>query len=153
MKKIILVISVILFMSIIFIFSNFKGEDSDNQSIGFLENTVGKIASVFDKDITEEEKESLYLKLNYPFRKIAHICEYFILSLLVCLLLNSFKLNVNKIILFTFLISFLFACGDEIHQLYVVNRNGSFFDVMVDSIGIILFLGIYYFKERRKMYD
>lgn len=151
MKKYIIVISIILFIGVIFLFSNIKGEDSDRQSIGFLENTIGNIASIIDKDITEEEKGELYLKLNYPLRKLAHICEFFILSLLICLLFHNLNFSMNKVILFTFIISFIVACGDEIHQLFVVDRCGSIFDVFVDTIGIVLFLVIYYFKERGKV--
>lgn len=151
MKKYIIIICIILFIGVIYVFSNFKGEDSDKQSIGLLENTIGRIASIIDKDITEEEKTELYLKLNYPLRKIAHICEFFILSFLLCMLFHSFKFSMNKVILFTFIGSFIIACGDEIHQLFVPSRYGSIFDVFVDSIGIILFLVIYYFKERGKV--
>ena len=46
----------------------------------------------------------------------------------------------------------MFACGDEIHQLFVVDRYGSLFDVFVDSIGIVIMLVIYYFKERGKVW-
>lgn len=151
MKKYIIIICIILFIGVIYVFSNFKGEDSDKQSIGLLENTVGKIASIIDRDITEEEKTELYLRLNYPLRKLAHMCEFFILSLLLCLLFQNLKFSANKVVLFTFLGSFIIACGDEMHQLFVPDRNGSLFDVFVDSIGIMLFLVIYYFKERRKV--
>ena len=151
MKKYILLICIILFIGIIFLFSNLKGEVSDRQSIGLLENTVGNLVSIIDKDITEEEKHELYLKLNYPLRKLAHILEFFILSLLVCLFLHNLNIGMLKVIVFTFIICFIFACGDEIHQLFVMDRYGSFFDVLVDSIGIVIMLLIYYFKERGKV--
>ena len=151
MKKYFILICIILFIGIIFLFSSLKGEVSDRQSIGLLENTVGKVASIIDKDITEEEKHELYLKLNYPLRKLAHILEFFILSLLVCLFLHSLNIGMLKVIVFAFIICFMFACGDEIHQLFVVDRHGSLFDVFVDSIGIVIMLVIYYFKERGKV--
>lgn len=151
MKKYIILICIVLFMGVIFLFSNVKGEESDRQSIGLLENTIGNIASIIDKDITEEEKNELYLRLNYPLRKTAHVLEFFALSLLICLFLHNLNIDMLKVIIFTFIISFAFACGDEIHQLFVPNRNGCFLDVMIDTIGILILLIIYYFKERRKV--
>lgn len=151
MKKYIILICIVLFMGVIFLFSNVKGEESDRQSIGLLENTIGNIASIIDKDITEEEKNELYLRLNYPLRKTAHVLEFFVLSLLICLFLHNLNIDMLKVIIFTFIISFAFACGDEIHQLFVPNRNGCFLDVMIDTIGILILLIIYYFKERRKV--
>ena len=151
MKKYIILICIVLFMGVIFLFSNVKGEESDRQSIGLLENTIGNIASIIDKDITEEEKNELYLRLNYPLRKTAHVLEFFVLSLLICLFLHNLNIDMLKVIIFTFIISFAFARGDEIHQLFVPNRNGCFLDVMIDTIGILILLIIYYFKERRKV--
>ena len=147
MKKYIIIICIILFMGIIYLFSNLKGEVSDRQSIGILDRVI----LLFDKNISDEDREELSLKLNYPLRKLAHIVEYFILCLLVCLLFHNLGYNMWKVILITFMISFIFACGDEIHQLFVKDRYGCFFDVLVDTVGIILFLIIYYFKERRKV--
>jgi VanZ family protein len=52
--------------------------------------------------------------------------------------------------MYSFILCFLYACSDEIHQLYVPGRSGNIKDVFVDSIGISLVLVVYYFKKRGK---
>jgi VanZ family protein len=76
-------------------------------------------------------------------RKIAHITEYFVLTLL---LYRAFKgaFIPNRINLF-FLpgtLSFLYAVSDEIHQYFVPTRGPSAKDVLIDCLGIILFFVI-----------
>ena len=51
-----------------------------------------------------------------------------------------------------FVFCFLYACSDEVHQLFVPGRSGNIIDVGIDSIGSyfgILFFYIYY-QLRRK---
>lgn len=73
---------------------------------------------------------------NFQFilRKIFHVFEFFILN---SLLLKGFSKNKKDDILFT-LISVLFAISDEIHQFFILNRVASIFDVLIDSVGILI---------------
>ena len=43
-----------------------------------------------------------------------------------------------KSILITLIIVFLYACTDEIHQLFISGRSGEFRDIMVDTCGGII---------------
>ena len=151
MKRVILFILIILMMGIIFKFSSSNGEESTHQSMGLIGKTIGLIAEIINPDITEEEKLILYEKYHLPVRKLAHITEYFILCLLVCMFLCTYDINYIKVIIYSFVFCFLYACSDEIHQLYVPGRSGNIIDVFVDSIGISLVLVVYYFKKRGKV--
>ena len=147
-KKIISWILVLIWMGIIFYFSSFNGEESTEQSRGFIYNTLGNIVEFFNKDITSEEKEILICKYDPIVRKLAHMFVYFILSILVCVSLNNYNLDIRKIILYSFLICFLYACSDEIHQTYVGDRSGKFLDVIIDGIGFSLGNMIIYLKNK-----
>lgn len=88
-----------------------------------------------------EETKPAGIPDNFQFilRKLFHISEFFILNLF---LLKGFSKNKKDNILFT-LISILFAISDEIHQFFVLNRVASVFDVLIDTIGILLGYIIY----------
>ncbi len=88
------------------------------------------------------------LDIDTILRKIAHVLEYMILT---WLLYRAFKgtLKVDTLSLFFYpvVISFFYAVSDEIHQIYVPYRHGCFWDVLIDSIGII---GFYIITQLRK---
>ena len=57
--------------------------------------------------------------------------------------------KIKNIFIVSILLSILYSCTDEIHQLFVSGRSGSIIDVMIDSIGIILGIFIYkLFKDK-----
>lgn len=85
--------------------------------------------------------------LSYDFllRKCAHIFEFTVLGFLIfntAWRSNWFKgkkeLRVIYSILIAFFIAISLAISDEIHQTYVRGRNGTYTDVMIDSIGIMI---------------
>jgi VanZ family protein len=75
--------------------------------------------------------------LDFVLRKIAHITEYAILTLL---LIRAIKLHLNKkgTLVVSALIALVYAISDEYHQTFVFGRHGTVRDVGIDSIGIIL---------------
>ena len=82
-------------------------------------------------------------------RKIGHITEYFILTILVARTAGGsiFRINKKSIILGA-LFSFFFAVSDEYHQTFTHGRHGAPIDVGVDSIGIIL-AGISFWRFKK----
>lgn len=151
MKKYVLLVLIILWMGVIFIFSSKTGSESTKQSDGFISITIGNIVSIFDKSLTNEEKERIIDIAEIPIRKIAHITEYFILTILVSLFVNSYKISIKNVVYITFAICILYSCSDEIHQLFVSDRSGQIIDVLIDSIGISIWLIIYYLYKRKEV--
>ena len=72
---------------------------------------------------------------DFVLRKIAHITEYAILSILVY--------RAVKNIFWSIYSSIIYAVTDEYHQYFVPGRITSLFDVLVDSLGVILGIIIY----------
>lgn len=131
-KKIVLVSLTIVWMIIIFIFSNQKAIMSTENSQSFVRSTIVNIYRLFDRNASDEKLNDIVETFDVPVRKIAHFTEYFILGLLLFFTFRSFGIkNPYLIILF----AFLYACSDEIHQLFVLGRSGSFIDVILDTIG------------------
>ena len=119
----------------IFIFSSMSGEISGIQSDGIVAMLAKIIHYTGDIDV-----------LRIIVRKLAHFTEYLILGILV---INACKYNsVKDIIKLSILICLLYACSDEIHQLFIQGRGGRILDVCIDTLGSLT--GIFTYKVLRK---
>lgn len=131
-KRIIFTILSILWMGIIFCFSSKEAVESSKDSRSFITSTIVNIYKLFDSDASDEKINEIVEIFNTPVRKLAHFTEYFVLGLLILLTFKAYGIyNIYLIILFCF----LYAVSDEVHQLFVVGRYCSFFDVIVDTLG------------------
>lgn len=86
-------------------------------------------------------------------RKLGHWFEYFILSaLLLRVLLNENSREPPlRNFLWTLLVIFLYAAGDELHQAFVPSRTASLYDVMIDfGGGFCGTLGMFLYYTRTK---
>jgi len=97
--------------------------------------------------------ESHYNLRIYLERKGAHIFEYFLLFLLAFRLFRcGLQRDKTNSYHWAFLLAWLFAFSDEIHQLFVPGREGVLQDVAFDIFGILfafLFLrAVTFFRNR-----
>ena len=140
-------ILVILWMITIFYLSSMNSEVSNTKSKTTINKVVTTTIETTNKDISQDKVNSIVNILNKPLRKCMHSIVFFIL---VVLLINAFY-NTNirnyKAYVFSIIISFIYACTDEYHQLFVLGRTGQFTDVLIDTIGVLLgclvFYGVY----------
>ena len=85
---------------------------------------------------------------DFIIRKVAHVTEYAVLSLLVS---RSVGIKMNSTIrerLVPAGISSLYALSDEFHQSFVPSRGATYTDVMWDTLGALLGTGILQFIHR-----
>lgn len=83
-------------------------------------------------------------------RKIGHIGEYFVLTYLIWRAFRSYGFPSRDCFILGALGSFIYAGSDEFHQFFVSHRHGCFLDVLIDSVGIIIFwllLKLFYHKK------
>ncbi len=148
-KKIILWILIILWMTIIFLFSSQNSEDSSRLSRGFLRNFI---LWFLPENINEDTVDFL----EHILRKCAHMAEYAVLGVLISIqlrLYHAFEAEWKKIWSAVFLVM-LYAATDEFHQLFVGGRSGQISDIFIDTCGgmagaFVIYL-IYKFKNFRK---
>lgn len=147
-KQIIIsIILVIIWMSIIFTFSNMDTIKSNDTSKGIINSVIDTTLEtsnnigIIEEIPTEKEKQTIVNNLNLPLRKIMHFTEYLILSLLLLNALN--KTNIKNKYFITILTCFIYAITDEYHQTFITGRTGQFIDVLIDTTGSILGLIIY----------
>ena len=140
MKKIKYFIPSIFLMILIFMFSHQTGSESS----GLSSQIVLWIQTYLHIPITE-----------FIVRKAAHMSEY---ALLTLTLIYGFYKNhypIQKIMIYSLIGTFLYACSDEMHQLFIGGRAGQFTDVLIDTCGgclTIIFYGVLTklkYKQRR----
>ncbi len=125
-------------MGVIFLFS------TDTFSGSQTSRFIGPILKWFAPDITNDS----IARVQFVVRKIAHLVEYAILSMLICralakpLPLRSLGQAV--------LLSIVYAAFDEWHQSWTEERFGSPIDVGIDSVGAILGAAFFAWLSSRK---
>jgi VanZ family protein len=135
-------VAVFLWMVLIFAFSAQPAEVSGELSKGVTEAVVRAVAAVFDVEI-DVSTGSTFAMYHYLARKFAHGALYFILALLVINALKKSGYWGLKAYGLAFGICVVYAASDEVHQLFVPGRGGQVGDVLIDSAGTLLGLGIY----------
>jgi VanZ family protein len=91
-------------------------------------------SSIPDLRITQEWYDLL-------LRKGAHLFMFGGLALLLSrALAGSTPLSRTRLLVFSWTLTFLYACSDELHQSFVAGRMGSLLDVGIDSAGAWLAL-------------
>lgn len=116
---------VLIWMIVIFSFSNDPAVVSDSKS-GFVLEFLNNLGIDLNSTLGE--------LANFVIRKAAHFMEYFILYMLLFNALND-DFSLNKALVISLAVTFLYACSDEIHQIFVPGREGRFRDVLIDTSG------------------
>ncbi|WP_041705280.1 VanZ family protein [Clostridium ljungdahlii] len=175
MKKIILIILCILWMGFIFYNSSNNGDISNQRSYNILDNLRKeyrqiKENKIVSKDVNsnvqiktqKDQAKSAYVnptdnreeKLNLIIRKNAHAFEYFILAILVSGVLFEFNVKGAKALIYIMFVCLFYAVMDEFHQAFVPGRSSLVSDVLIDFlgslIGIFIFYTIYYLVHKIK---
>ena len=140
MKKIILTVLTFAWMGLIFALSSDNGVQSKEKSNTIIDKTVYKVCQIVSSDCNKKEIRKNY---HYIVRKLAHFTEYFILGVLFIFTLREYGIK-NVLVPIVFCI--LYACSDEVHQMFIKGRSPSIWDVAIDSCGSLTsILLLYYF--------
>ncbi len=129
------------------IFSASTGAGSSQKTSRF----IGPILRWFNPETSEETVEAI----QFGIRKTAHMGEYALLAALLWRARRKPTLIGGKWIrsdaIFAIGIAALYAMTDELHQSFVPSRQGSPWDVLLDTLGATLgILAIWAFWRWRK---
>ncbi|MCM1251404.1 MAG: VanZ family protein [Clostridium sp.] len=133
----------LLWMCVIFAFSAQEKDESSAVSEAFSYRVVNSTGILFHLHLDEEELRRIAAAIESTVRKAAHMTEFGILSILLYVWLGKWQMTTGAKIALAAVISTLYAASDEFHQLFVPGRAGSIGDVMIDSAGAILGVGIF----------
>jgi VanZ family protein len=162
-KKIIITISwlfVVIWMAIIFMFSNQNAKESVGGSRKIIKDAIETTVETSEKIGIIKEKPSekkittVSKGLDFPFRKTLHMMEYLILMFLVLNALYQSGIRNKKLYIIGLIICFIYACTDEFHQSFL-DRTSKFTDVLIDTtgglVGLLLYnRGLYIFNRKKK---
>lgn len=149
MKKKNYIIVLVLWLIVIFLLSNGNNEATNNLSKGIINKLINILSYTDVFEFDDVKREMIVDILNPLIRKIAHIFEYFVLSLIIFNLLKTFYLRKEKYYI-TILLCFLYSLLDEFHQTFIDGRDGKFSDCLIDNCGTILFLIIVIYLTNKK---
>lgn len=78
---------------------------------------------------------------DFILRKLAHMLEFGLLSYLIYKAGHAtWQLGQFDLLAWSVILTFMYAISDEYHQLFVLGRECSFLDVLVDGLGILIFV-------------
>lgn len=149
LRKTISIILLLLWMTVIFMFSSSGSVKSNNTSGQVISSAISVKDKVTSKETKPEAKKKIVKKLNYSVRKSAHVFEYFVLGVLALNVFDAF--NVKRKVLFAIILCILYASSDEFHQIFT-GRTASIIDVLLDSVASIvgIYLLNFIFSRRKK---
>ncbi len=122
-----------------------------SSDLGSADHTRPVLASIvrrFLPWLAQQMTPAMIDVTDFIIRKVAHVTEYAVLSLLVS---RSVGIKMNSTIrerLVPAGISSLYALSDEFHQSFVPSRGATYTDVMWDTLGALLGTGILHFIHR-----
>ena len=107
-----------------------------SSNTGSISNTSKYLSPIFNLLFPKSGVEALK---NYHlyFRKICHFLGYATLALLAAMFFYNSSINILAKYwqIFAFAVVVVVASADEFKQSFYANRHGSFFDVLLDSVG------------------
>ena len=143
-KKIINWLIIIIYLAIIFTFSNQNGIQSNQISKEIVKEVKETVpfTHTIQKNLHFEKPD-----WNYILRKTAHFTEYLILAFLFFRALIYCRVRAKKSFIIVLALCILYALLDEFHQTFVMGRTPRITDVMIDISGAVLALILLYFKK------
>ena len=141
-RKLLIPLAVVFWMAIIFKLSAQPGEQSNLLSTK-VTTIIVSLAKLFRPDVN-------VLTLNHFIRKCAHFLAYLVLGIIVLFAMRRIGLMGKQGIGFTLLLCISYAITDELHQAFVPGRTPKLLDVLIDSSGASIGIGVYVlFVENR----
>jgi VanZ family protein len=123
----------IFWMAVIFFGSTSFGSASSSHRL------LIRVLDLLDPDVSHRLSAETLDMLNLVIRKMGHLTEYAILTLLAVRAIQFGEPRLKpRAPIGAFLISVLYACSDEFHQRFVPGRTSSPHDVLIDSVSVSL---------------
>ncbi|MDE5414019.1 VanZ family protein [Alkalihalobacterium chitinilyticum] len=126
--------------------------------IFYLSHQPATVSSELSSEVTEVIIEIIetvapntqfeFGNLNHLVRKNAHFFAYLVLGLLTINALRRSGSTGYRSIGVALVICILYAITDEVHQLFIPGRSGEVRDVLIDTAGASVGIGLYWLFSR-----
>ena len=138
--RILLIFLTIAVMVVIFMLSADNADESNAKSALISDSLIYRILSSFDWN--EEQIEQIASVTVFIVRKTAHFSEYAALGFLLAGVCLSFGRQYGFAFAVSQTVASLYAVSDEIHQYFVPGRSCQFSDMLLDSCGAAVGIGV-----------
>src|SRR5687767_7564624 len=123
---------------------------ADSSSGPTSSRLIGPVVRFFVPNVSAERLDQIV----FVVRKAAHVTEYAVLSWLLARAFTKPGTALGKwsrqAAVFAGLLAMAYAASDELHQVFVPNRDGKWADVALDSFGALLgVIAFYWFGHVR----
>lgn len=132
---------VFIWMAVIFLFSAQPAHESD----GLSKSVTLFVIQLAKRVMPLDELTVDIATLNHLIRKLAHFTVYFVLGILTANALKTSGVSTFKAVALALAICIVYAATDEIHQMFVPGRGAQVKDVLIDSAGAVVGVGVYVF--------
>ena len=95
------------------------------------------------RELSELQKVDMVRETENIVRKSAHFVLFAVLAVCITLVMGTFMKKKWLIYLAAVAFCFLYACSDELHQLFVDGRGASLSDVFLDTAGAVAGILLY----------
>jgi len=128
---------VVVWMVLIFCFSHQPAQESSKLSREVTEVVVHTVERVVP-DVSLDAR-----RVHLLVRKNGHFFAYMLLGVLVLDALSKSGIGGKRALGLAFVVCVLYAASDEFHQAFVPGRGALVADVLLDSAGAAVGLGLY----------
>ena len=136
--KIIKIILIVIWMVVIFSFSNQGGTKSSNTS-----QKVTKVIIDMVGNDSKAQNEQFIANLEKVIRKLAHYSIYTVGGILIMSYAYTLDKPRSQQVCGSLIFGAFYAGTDELHQFFVPGRSARFFDIGIDTLGVLTGIGIY----------
>lgn len=143
-------LAVLLFMLVIYFLSAQPAGVSNTYSKGIIAFLVENTLKLAGKAVAEQDMLRLVYKINSAAREYMHGVVFFVLGMLVHNAMRQSGARGVKAVAATLAVCMLFGITDEIHQIFVPGRAFEVSDLVMDTAGSALGIGVIRVLCRRK---
>ena len=152
--RVVSLIAVVLWGCVIFAFSSQDANASGTLSWKVDYKLVDKF-NILRSDTDKVMVDDVHGVLDHLVRKSAHVVEYGLFAILILNTLYAFQIPYKRCYGIAMGIVVIYASLDEFHQLFSDGRSAQISDVMIDSFGGVLALGViaivvYRYRKKKK---
>ena len=127
---------------IIFLLSQQSADNSNELSKELTEKIIKIIDNIIGLEADSVSSINRVEQTNNITRKCAHFGMYFILGILAINAFMRTRFILNKAFFFSAILCLIYAISDEFHQKFIPGRSGEIRDMLIDTIGAIIGIGL-----------
>ncbi|MBE6339604.1 MAG: hypothetical protein E7069_02540 [Bacteroidales bacterium] len=132
-------VPVMLILCFIFAMSDSEGKDSASLSMSVSHFIMRIIIPIVKEGASADDIMEYAVQAQWYIRKCAHITEFFLLTAALLLPVEAYHNRLSpRALIISFFIAISMAAVDEYHQSFIEGRVSTPYDVLIDSIGIVI---------------